>query len=197
MTTFDVVPQNGAFGGAGEFGGRYVSELLWPALAELAEASARVLADPTFRRELAEGLASWAGRPTPLTPAPRLSALADLELWLKREDLLHGGAHKTNNALGQALLARRLGKRRLLCETGAGQHGVATAMAGARLGLDVVVYMGARDVVRQASNVERMRLFGAEVRAVDQGSGTLKDAINEALRDWAATVDHSHYVLGS
>ncbi|MCR9247196.1 MAG: tryptophan synthase subunit beta [bacterium] len=190
----EVVPQFGAFA---NFGGRYVSELLWPALAELADASRRVIEDQAFRSELRDVLRDWAGRPTPLTAARNLSRRAGLEIWFKREDLLHGGAHKTNNALGQALLAQRLGKRRLLCETGAGQHGVATAMAGARLGLEVVVYMGARDIERQATNVERMRLFGAEVRAVAQGSGTLKDAINEALRDWAATVDQSHYVLGS
>ena len=194
MTVYDVVPQRGAYGA---FGGRYVSELLWPALDRLANEGLAVLATDEFQQALGAGLREWAGRPTALTPTQRLGQLARLEIWLKREDLLHGGAHKTNNALGQALLAQRLGKRRLLCETGAGQHGVATAMAGARLGLEVVVYMGARDVVRQASNVERMRLFGAEVRAVDQGSGTLKDAINEALRDWAVSVDDSHYVLGS
>lgn len=194
MSTSDLVPKSGAFGA---FGGRYVSELLWPALDRLATEGKQILDSDEFRHELRAYLQRWAGRPTPLTAAPNLGVQSKLEVWLKREDLLHGGAHKTNNALGQALLAQRLGKTRLLCETGAGQHGVAVAMAGARLGLEVVVYMGARDVVRQASNVARMRLFGAEVRAVDQGSGTLKDAINEALRDWAATVDDSHYVLGS
>lgn len=194
MNAYELAPQHGAFGA---FGGRYVSELLWPALDELATRGLALLATPRFQHDLRAGLHEWAGRPTALTRAARLSQDAGLQVWLKREDLLHGGAHKTNNALGQALLAEQLGKRRLLCETGAGQHGVATAMAGARLGLDVVVYMGARDVARQPTNVARMRLFGAEVRAVDQGSGTLKDAINEALRDWAANVDDSHYVLGS
>jgi tryptophan synthase beta chain len=192
--TADLQPRHGAFGA---FGGRYVSELLWPALAELAEAEQRLLPQADFQAELAALLSQWAGRPTPLTPAPRLSARAGLQLFLKREDLLHGGAHKTNNALGQALLARRLGKQRLICETGAGQHGVATAMAGARLSLPVVVYMGERDVARQHVNVERMRLFGAEVVAVQQGTGTLKDAINEALRDWASNLGSTHYVLGS
>jgi tryptophan synthase beta chain len=185
------------FGAFGEFGGRYVSELLWPALAELSDAVDSIVADAAFRAELDDGLRTWAGRPTPLTHAPRLSQECALELWLKREDLLHGGAHKTNNALGQVLLARRLGKRRLIAETGAGQHGVATAMAAARAGLPLTVYMGARDCARQQVNVERMRLLGAEVVAVGEGSATLKDAINEALRDWATNLATTHYVLGS
>ena len=190
-------PRFGAFGANKEFGGRYVSELLWPALTELADAVDKVLPDAAFRAELDEGLRTWAGRPTPLQRAARLSAECALELWLKREDLLHGGAHKTNNALGQVLLARRLGKRRLIAETGAGQHGVATAMAAARAGLPLTIYMGARDVARQSVNVERMRLLGAEVVAVNDGSATLKDAINEALRDWATNLATTHYVLGS
>jgi len=185
------------FGPFGAFGGRYVSELLWPALAELADAVDALVPAAPFRAELATLLAQWAGRPTALTPAPRFGAACGLSLHLKREDLLHGGAHKLNHALGQALLARQLGKRRLIAETGAGQHGVATAMAGARLGLPVTVFMGAKDVERQRVNVERMRLLGAEVRAVDDGSATLKDAINEALRDWATHLATTHYVLGS
>jgi len=142
-------------------------------------------------------LRTWAGRPTPLTHLPTLSQRAGLDLWLKREDLLHGGAHKTNNVVGQGLLARAMHKRRLIAETGAGQHGVATAMVGARLGLEVVVYMGKKDVERQAMNVDRMRLCGATVVPVAAGTATLKDAINEALRDWAASFQDTHYVLGT
>jgi len=190
----ELQPRLGAFG---SFGGRYASELLWPALDELADAHRRIVPTASFRAELDEELAHWAGRPTPLCRAERFGALARLDVWLKREDLLHGGAHKTNNAVGQALLAKRLGKRRLIAETGAGQHGAATAMAGARLGLPVTVYMGANDAARQAVNVQRMELCGAEVVRVGAGSATLKDAINAALRDWAASMADTHYVLGS
>ena len=181
----------------GSFGGRYVSELLIPALQELERAYEKFRAEPEFVRELESELADWAGRPTPLTEAKRFSELAGVRVLLKREDLLHGGAHKTNNVLGQALLARALGKNRLIAETGAGQHGVATAMVGARLGMETIVYMGANDIARQQVNVERMRLCGAEVRPVEGGSATLKDAINEALRDWVASVSTTHYLLGS
>ena len=181
----------------GTYGGRFVSELLQPAVIELEQAVDRILPTARFQDQLETELTRWGGRPTPLTAAPRFSALTGLEVWLKREDLLHGGAHKTNNAIGQGLLARAMGKRRLIAETGAGQHGVATAMVAARLGLEATVYMGARDAERQATNVERMELFGARVVRVEAGAGTLKGAINEALRDWAATLDHSHYLLGT
>ena len=187
-------PRVGAFGA---FGGRYASELLWDALEELAAAHRRVVPSSEFQRALRAELRTWAGRPTPLTYAPRFSAASRLEVFLKREDLLHGGAHKTNNVVGQALLAKRLGKRRLVAETGAGQHGVATAMAGARHDLAVTVYMGAHDVERQAPNVARMRLCGAEVVPVATGAGTLKEAIDDALRDWSANVHDTHYVLGT
>jgi len=187
-------PSCGAFG---EFGGRFVPELLLPALEALDRARLEVLPDPAFRREFEGELASWAGRPTPLTFAPHLSERAEAPVYLKREDLLHGGAHKTNNVVGQALLAKAMGKRRIIAETGAGQHGVATAMAGARFGLETVVYMGAVDVERQRPNVQRMELCGATVVPVASGSATLKDAINEALRDWAGSVADTHYLLGS
>jgi len=187
-------PRAGAFG---RYGGRFVCELLVPALAELERAVASILPAPDFTAALDEQLAAWAGRPTPLTHAPRLSRTCGLDVWLKREDLLHGGAHKTNNVLGQALLARAMGKTRLVAETGAGQHGVATAMVAARLGLRAVVYMGRKDTERQATNVERMRLCGARVVPVGGGAATLKDAIDEALRDWTARVADTHYVLGS
>ncbi|MFK7740349.1 MAG: tryptophan synthase subunit beta [Planctomycetota bacterium] len=189
-----TIPQLGAFGA---FGGRFAPELLWHALEELSTACRDVVPTAAFQREFRRELRSWAGRPTPLTEAPRFGERARLRVLLKREDLLHGGAHKTNNVIGQALLCKRLGKRRLVAETGAGQHGVATAMAGARHGLAVTVYMGARDVERQAPNVARMRLCGAEVIAVQTGARTLKEAIDEAMRDWAATVDDTHYVLGT
>ena len=189
-----IVPKLGRYGA---FGGRYASELLHHALEELATALDTTVRTESFQRELAAELELLAGRPTPITPAPRFSEECDLEVVLKREDLLHGGAHKTNNAIGQGLLARRLGKSRLVCETGAGQHGVATAMIGARLGLKTTVYMGAVDVERQSANVARMKLFGAEVVPVHAGSATLKDAINEALRDWTENENHSHYLLGT
>tara|TARA_R110002096_G_scaffold7340_4_gene32179 strand:+ start:3561 stop:4772 length:1212 start_codon:yes stop_codon:yes gene_type:complete len=189
-----VVPQVGAFG---EYGGRYAPELLMHALQELAEAHESIVPSPGFQRAFRRELRTWGGRPTPLTEVPNFARQARLQVWLKREDLLHGGAHKTNNVIGQALLAKQLGKRRLVAETGAGQHGVATAMAGARHGLAVTVYMGARDIERQAPNVARMKLCGAEVVPVKAGAATLKEAIDEALRDWAATVDDTHYVLGT
>ncbi len=181
----------------GPFGGCYVSELLVPALEELEAAWLDTRDDPDFQGQLARLLADYAGRPTPLYLAPRLSEIARCRVYLKREDLLHGGAHKTNNTLGQALLAKRMGKRELIAETGAGQHGVATAMAGALVGLPVRVFMGAKDVARQRPNVERMELFGAEVVAVDAGSRSLKDAINEALRSWTEAVDRAFYVFGT
>jgi tryptophan synthase beta chain len=180
----------------GAFGGCYVPEILVPALEELEAAFLAAQADAGFRAELADLLANYAGRPTPLTLCRNLGS-ASVRLYLKREDLLHGGAHKTNQVLGQALLARRMGKRRLIAETGAGQHGVATAMAGALFGLETRIYMGARDMERQQLNVFRMRLLGAEVVAVEDGGRGLKDAINEALRDWAARFADTHYLLGT
>jgi tryptophan synthase beta chain len=182
----------------GEFGGRYVAETLMPAVEELAREWPRAWADPTFQAEYRQILAEYVGRPTPLTPATRLAAaIGGGQIWLKREDLNHTGAHKINNCVGQVLLARRLGKTRIIAETGAGQHGVATATVCAYFGMPCVVYMGAEDVARQALNVFRMRLLGAEVRPVESGSATLKDAINEALRDWVANVADTHYVIGS
>jgi tryptophan synthase beta chain len=184
-------------GDFGEFGGRWVAETLMPAVEELAHAWPRAWADPDFRGELDRILRDWAGRPSALTVAPRLGAGVGARVWLKREDLNHTGAHKINNCVGQILLARRLGKTRIIAETGAGQHGVATATVCARFGLPCRVYMGAKDVERQALNVFRMRLLGAEVVPVHAGSATLKDAINEALRDWVASVADTHYVIGS
>ena len=182
----------------GEWGGRFVPETLMAPLEELEAAYRAARRDPAFRRELDDLLATYVGRPTPLSYARRLSeALGGARLYLKREDLLHTGAHKINNAVGQVLLARRMGKTRIIAETGAGQHGVATATACALLGLSCVVYMGEVDVERQALNVYRMRLLGATVVPVAGGSRTLKDAINEALRDWVATTATTHYVLGS
>ncbi len=182
----------------GEFGGQFVPETLMPALAELEEAWAAAQADAQFQDELNDLLRDYVGRPTALTHAPRLSErLGDAQIYLKREDLAHTGAHKINNALGQVMLARRMGKQRIIAETGAGQHGVATATACAKFGLECVVYMGAEDVRRQSLNVFRMRLLGAEVRPVDSGSRTLKDAINETIRDWVTNVRDTHYVIGS
>jgi len=187
-----------ARGHFGEFGGRYVPETLSGALEELEEAYPRIAGDPAFRRELDHLLATYAGRPTPLTFAARTTeALGGAKVYLKREDLAHTGAHKINNVLGQCLLARWMGKRRIIAETGAGQHGVATATACALFGLECVVYMGAEDVRRQALNVFRMELLGAEVRPVDAGSRTLKDAINEAMRDWVTHVEGTYYCIGS
>jgi tryptophan synthase beta chain len=181
----------------GPYGGRYVPETLMAALDELARAHDALAHDPAFQSELDALLRDYVGRPTPLTPAPRLSNVAGCEVLLKREDLAHTGAHKINNTLGQVLLARRMGKRRIIAETGAGQHGVATATACARFGLECVVYMGAADMARQALNVYRMELLGATVVRVDSGTRTLKDATNEALRDWVTNVERTHYVIGS
>ena len=191
-------PEPDAGGRFGAFGGRFVPETLMAPLEELDAAWRSSRRDRAFRAELDHLLRTYAGRPTPVTFAKRLSAsLGGARLYLKREDLLHTGAHKINNALGQALLAKRMGKTRIIAETGAGQHGVATATAGALLGLTCVVYMGEVDIERQALNVYRMRLLGATVIPVSGGSRTLKDAINESLRDWVASVQTTHYVLGS
>ncbi|MFL6738600.1 MAG: tryptophan synthase subunit beta [Sphingomicrobium sp.] len=179
----------------GRFGGCFVPEILVPALEELEASFLDAELDPKFQAELDGLLTTYAGRPTPLTRCRNVGRKA--RIYLKREDLLHGGAHKTNQVLGQALLARRMGKRRLIAETGAGQHGVATAMAGALFGLETRIYMGAEDVDRQRHNVFRMELMGAEVVAVENGSRTLKDAINEALRDWSASFADTHYLLGT
>ena len=181
----------------GRFGGFYVAEPLLPALEELEAGWRAAAADPTYRAELAQLLADYAGRPTPLYRSPALSDAVGCTVYLKREDLLHGGAHKTNNTLGQGLLAQRMGKTRLIAETGAGQHGVATAMIGARLGLETVIYMGATDVARQAPNVQRMKLFGARIVSVEAGSASLKDAINEAMRDWTEHIRDTFYVFGT
>lgn len=179
----------------GEFGGQYVPESLIPALDQLEQAFVDAQNDPSFREELAGLLRDYLGRPTPVTEVKKLGGKA--RIFLKREDLVHGGAHKTNQVLGQALLAKRMGKKRIIAETGAGQHGTATALACALLDLECVVYMGAKDVQRQQPNVFRMELMGAKVIPVDTGSGTLKDAVNEALRDWTATFHESHYLLGT
>jgi tryptophan synthase beta chain len=181
----------------GEFGGRFVPETLVAPIEALTAAYMAARRDPVFVDELHQLLASYVGRPTPLYETRRAAGDSGVRLFLKREDLAHTGAHKINNALGQALLARRMGKRRIVAETGAGQHGVATATACALLGLDCVVYMGADDMARQALNVFRMRVLGASVEQVDAGSRTLKDAINEAMRDWVANVDTTYYLLGS
>jgi len=182
----------------GAYGGRYVPETLMAALLELDAAYAEAQADPAFRAELDALLKDYAGRPTPLYFAKRLTeTLGGAKIYLKREDLLHTGAHKINNALGQAMLARRMGKQRIIAETGAGQHGVATATVCALFGLECVVYMGEEDMRRQELNVFRMRLLGAEVRGVASGSATLKDAINEAMRDWVTNVRTTFYILGS
>jgi tryptophan synthase beta chain len=181
----------------GAFGGRYVPETLIPALDELTAAYDAAMRDASFRGEFERELRDYVGRPTPLTIAPRLGARAGTTVWLKREDLNHTGAHKINNALGQALLARRMGKTRIIAETGAGQHGVATATVCARMGLTCVVYMGEEDMRRQAINVFRMRLLGAEVVPVGSGTRTLKDATTEAIRDWVTNVGDTHYIIGS
>ncbi|MDQ2651387.1 MAG: tryptophan synthase subunit beta [Actinomycetota bacterium] len=193
----DVMGDPGPEGRFGEFGGRYIPETLISACAELDAAFREAWDDDGFRAELDDLLRNYAGRPSLLYRASRLSEELGCELLLKREDLNHTGSHKINNVLGQALLAKRMGKQRVVAETGAGQHGVASATAAALLGLDCVVYMGEVDMVRQSLNVFRMRLLGAEVRPATSGSRTLKDAINEAMRDWVATVESSHYLLGS
>ncbi len=181
----------------GKYGGRYVPETLIPALDELDRAFASAMGDPAFVAELDDLLRTYVGRPSPLSDAPRLSALVGAPVWLKREDLNHTGAHKINNTVGQALLARRMGKQRIIAETGAGQHGVATATICARFGLQCVVYMGEEDMRRQQLNVVRMKLMGAEVIPVTSGTRTLKDATSEAIRDWVTSVNDSHYIIGS
>src|SRR5690606_23387572 len=187
-----------ASGHFGIYGGSFVAETLAAPLRELADAYARYRGDPEFVAELEHDLHHYVGRPSPIYHARRLSAQAGgAQLLLKREDLNHTGAHKINNTVGQALLARRMGKRRIIAETGAGQHGVATATVAARLGLECVVYMGAVDIERQAINVFRMKLLGAKVVPVTSGSKTLKDALNEALRDWVTHVDDTFYIIGT
>jgi tryptophan synthase beta chain len=191
-------PQPDSTGHFGPYGGRFVPEVLMAPIEELERAYLEARQDPAFQAELSELLRTYAGRPTPLYCAERLSrTLGGARLWLKREDLLHTGAHKINNSLGQALLARRMGKRRIIAETGAGQHGVATATVCALLGLECVVYMGTEDMRRQRLNVFRMRLLGARVAPVEAGSRTLKDAISEAMRDWVTNVGDTYYLLGS
>ncbi|WP_140918546.1 tryptophan synthase subunit beta [Limnobaculum xujianqingii] len=181
----------------GEFGGMYVPQILMPALQQLEEAFVSAQRDPAFHAEFQDLLRNYAGRPTPLTLCRNLTAGSKTKLYLKREDLLHGGAHKTNQVLGQALLAKRMGKTEIIAETGAGQHGVAAALACALLGLKCRIYMGAKDVERQSPNVFRMRLMGAEVISVHSGSSTLKDACNEAMRDWSGNYETAHYLLGT
>ncbi len=193
-----MTPQPDSGGHFGPYGGRYVPEVLMAPIEELEKAYFGAREDPAFQAELADLLRHYAGRPTPLYFAERLSeSLGGARIWLKREDLLHTGAHKINNCLGQALLARRMGKRRIIAETGAGQHGVATATVAALLGLECVVYMGEEDMRRQRLNVFRMRMLGARVEPVTSGSRTLKDAISEAMRDWVTNVESTHYLLGS
>ncbi|MDG6926284.1 MAG: tryptophan synthase subunit beta [Nitrososphaerota archaeon] len=188
-------PKKGRFG---RYGGQFIPETLVPAVQELEKAYLRLRRDASFKRELAHLLADYAGRPTPLYLASNLTESAGgAKVYLKREDLLHSGAHKINNTLGQALLAKKMGKPRVIAETGAGQHGVATAMACAVLGLKAEVYMGSEDIERQKLNVFRMRLLGTEVHSVDSGSRTLKDAINEALRDWVTNLRDTYYIIGS
>src|SRR5580704_1555270 len=193
-----MTSQPDAGGHFGAYGGRYVPEVLMSPLEELQNTYLEAKADPAFHAELDMLLTTYAGRPTPLYYARRLSEqLGSTKIYIKREDLLHTGAHKINNCLGQALLARRMGKHRIIAETGAGQHGVATATVCALFGFDCTVYMGEEDMRRQELNVYRMRLLGAEVRGVSGGSATLKDAISEAMRDWVTNVRTTHYLLGS
>src|SRR5690554_861156 len=181
----------------GDFGGQFVPEILLPALDQLEQAFLEAQQDPAFQSEFRDLLKNYLGRPTPLSLCRNLPRHGSSKIYLKREDLLHGGAHKTNQVLGQALLARRMGKKRIIAETGAGQHGTATALACALLDLDCTIYMGKKDVERQQPNVFRMELMGAKVIPVDTGSGTLKDAVNEALRDWTASYATTHYLLGT
>lgn len=196
MTTTATLPDSK--GHFGQFGGMFVPETLMTPLQDLAKAYEEAKADPAFQVELDGLLKNYVGRPTPLYFAERWTEkLGGAKIYLKREDLLHTGAHKINNALGQILLAKRLGKTRIIAETGAGQHGVATATVCARFGMECVVYMGKVDMERQALNVARMRLMGAEVRAVTAGQATLKEAVNEAMRDWVASVENTHYIIGS
>jgi len=192
---YEAPTRDGHFG---RYGGRFVAETLFHALDQLDALYQECKRDPDFQRELAEDLALYVGRPTPLYPARRLTReLGGAQIFLKREDLNHTGAHKINNTVGQALLAQRIGKRRIIAETGAGQHGVATATVAARLGLACQVYMGADDIKRQSLNVYRMKLLGADVIPVTSGSRTLKDALNEAMRDWVTNVDDTHYIIGT
>jgi len=196
MTTTAPVPD--AAGRFGDFGGRYVPETLVHALDQLAEQYEAARRDPAFQAELDDLLKNYVGRPSPLYFAKRLTEhCGGAEIWLKREDLNHTGAHKINNTIGQALLTLRMGKRRVIAETGAGQHGVATATACAHFGLECIVYMGEEDIRRQAPNVFSMKLLGAEVRPVTSGSRTLRDAVNEAMREWMSCVETTHYILGS
>src|SRR5262249_54175932 len=181
----------------GIFGGRYVPETLIPAIDELERAYEHASTDPEFQAEVTTMLSTYVGRPSPLSDAPRLSEYVGATVWLKREDLNHTGAHKINNTVGQVLLARRMGKRRIIAETGAGQHGVATATVCARFGLECIVYMGEEDMRRQSLNVFRMRLMGAKVVGVTSGTRTLKDATTEAIRDWVTNVNDTYYVIGS
>ncbi|MDD3760516.1 MAG: tryptophan synthase subunit beta [Acidithiobacillus sp.] len=195
MAVYQQPDERGHFG---DYGGRFVAETLIPALDELQQAYKAAQRDPAFQAELHSELRQFVGRPNPLYHAQRLSSeIGGAQIYLKREDLNHTGAHKINNAVGQALLARRMGKRRLIAETGAGQHGVATATVATRYGMDCVVFMGEDDIQRQSSNVYRMRLLGAQVEAVRSGSRTLKDALNEALRDWVSNVEDTFYVIGT
>ena len=186
-----------AGGRFGDYGGRFAPETLMPALLELEAAFEAAWTDPAFHRELDDLLRDFVGRPTPVYRAGNLSRSLGIDLWFKREDLAHTGAHKINNTVGQALLAKRMGKQRVIAETGAGQHGVATATACALLGIECAVYMGATDIERQSLNVYRMQLLGCEVIPVTKGPGTLKDAVSEAMRDWVATVENTHYIIGS
>jgi tryptophan synthase beta chain len=195
MTDFSGPDDHGRYG---SYGGRFVPETLMGPLQELEEAYNKAAKDPNFQAELNDLLRNYAGRPTPLSPARRIAShLGKGRIYLKREDLTHTGAHKINNAIGQILLAKRMGKTRIIAETGAGQHGVATATVAALFGMECEIYMGTEDMRRQALNVFRMRLLGASVRPVDSGSCTLKDAINEAMRDWVTNVSNTHYLLGS
>src|SRR5919106_2340381 len=188
-------PLHGRFG---KYGGKYIPETLVPAIIELETAYEKYKNDPEFQKELSYLLTKYAGRPTPLYFAKNLTEyVGGAKIFLKREDLLHGGAHKTNNTIGQGLLAKRMGKTKLIAETGAGQHGVATALVGALLGMEVTIFMGAKDVARQRPNVQRMELFGAKVRPVESGAATLKEAINETLRYWTEHVRDTFYVFGT
>lgn len=194
-STYNFPDKRGYYG---QFGGKFVPEILIPAIQELEEEFLKAKDDPEFKKELSKLLDEYVGRPTKLTFANRLTEhYGKAKIYLKREDLCHTGAHKINNAIGQVLLARRMGKKRIIAETGAGQHGVATATACAKFGLECIVYMGKEDMVRQKLNVDRMRLLGAEVRSVSSGSKTLKDATNEAIRDWVTNVDTTFYIIGS
>ncbi|HTX49597.1 MAG TPA: pyridoxal-phosphate dependent enzyme, partial [Caulobacteraceae bacterium] len=197
LTPNDYSAYPDAAGRFGDYGGRYVAETLMPLVLALETAWREAMVDPAFQGELRAELKDYVGRPSPLYFARRLSEHHGARIWLKREELNHTGSHKINNCMGQILLARRMGKPRIIAETGAGQHGVATATVCARYGLPCVVYMGAVDVERQAPNVERMQLLGAEVRPVTSGSATLKDAMNEALRDWVTNVEDTYYLIGS